>query len=102
MGTTGITLRRKLGAVRLWWRATRILSGLTWALSAVILLALICYHSDRLLVLSSHAREMWRTGIEVSALLLLVLVLLRPLLHAARCKLHFTAGDWHLESQGGL
>lgn len=31
-----------------------------------------------------------------------VRVLLRPLLHAARCKLHFTAGHWHLQSQGGL
>ena len=80
MGTTGETLRRKLGAVRLWWRATRVLSGLTWALSAVVLLALICYHSDRLLVLSSHAREMWRTGIEAAGLLLLILALLRPLL----------------------
>ncbi len=80
MGTTGITLQRKLGAVRLWWRATRVLSGVTWALSAVVVLALICYHSDRLLVLSSHAREMWRTGIGVSSLLLLALALLRPLL----------------------
>ena len=80
MGYTGDTLQRKLAAVRRWWRATRVLSGLTWGLSVVVALALVCYHSDRLMVLSPHAREMWRAGIGAAAVLCGLLALLRPLL----------------------
>lgn len=80
MGYSGEPLQRKLAATRHWWRLTRVLSGLTWVLSIVVLLALICYHSDRIIVLSVQAREMWRTGIALTAVLTLLLALLQPLL----------------------
>ena len=80
MEIQGVTLQRKLAAARQWWRLTRVLSGLTWVLSLVVLLALICYHSDRLLVLSVHARENWRIGIALTAGLTLLLALAQPLL----------------------
>jgi hypothetical protein len=75
----GSTLQQKIAATRRWWRATRVLGGLTWVLSVVIVLGLICYQCDRHLALSASAREAWRTGIELAGVLTLLTALLRPL-----------------------
>ena len=91
MEIQGATLQRKLAATRRWWRLTRVLSGLTWVLSLVVLLALICYHSDRLLVLSVHARENWRIGIALAAGFTFLLALAQPLLR--RLSDHSVAAD---------
>ncbi len=80
MQHSGAPLQQKLASTRRWWRITRVLSGLTWVCSLVLILALVCYHSDRLLVLSIHARENWRTGIGGIAIVTLLLALIQPLL----------------------
>lgn len=80
MGSSGELLQQKLAATRRWWRISRVITGVTWVLSLVLLLALICYHSDRLIVLSVQARETWRTGIGITAFVTLALALLQPLL----------------------
>lgn len=74
------SLRRKLAATRLWWRTAHVLSGILFAVSAVVALALLCYHFDRRLTLSAHARELWRTGIGLTALVALLTAFLRPIL----------------------
>lgn len=73
-------LQRKLAGARRWWRATRMASGLAWASCLLVLLALGCYHADRLWALSTVAREQWRLLIVSSALVALLIALLRPLL----------------------
>jgi hypothetical protein len=75
----GSTLQQKIAATRRWWRATRVLGGLTWVLSVVIMLGLVCYQFDRHLALSASAREAWRAAIEIAGVFTLLAALLRPL-----------------------
>ncbi len=53
-------LRRKLAGTRRWWRATRFLGATAWLFAALAALALVCYHADRVWILSASARETWR------------------------------------------
>ncbi|HZO86766.1 MAG TPA: hypothetical protein VFB38_00400 [Chthonomonadaceae bacterium] len=80
MKESGDPIQQKLALTRRWWRTMRLLAGLAWVVCVVVLLGLICYHADRALVLSALAREKWRLGIGVAALITLVLALVRPLL----------------------
>ena len=73
-------LQQKLAATRVWWRTTRVLTGLSWILVVVVALGLLCYHFDRWLALSAQARVLWLYAIAVSALLTLLFALLRPAL----------------------
>lgn len=76
----GVSLERKLAAMRHWWRTTRALSGLAWTVGVVIALGLLCYHSDRFTGgLSIPAREAWRIVILLGGLATLGIALLRPL-----------------------
>jgi hypothetical protein len=80
MKQIGEPLEQKLAATRRWWRATRLLVGLAWTVSVVLLLGLLCYHADRALVLSAGAREAWRFGILLAGLATLLLTVARSLL----------------------
>jgi hypothetical protein len=64
----GEPLVQKLAGTRRWWRITRLLAGTGWAACAVIALALLCYHLDRALALSSAARVFWRAAIALAGL----------------------------------
>jgi hypothetical protein len=81
MEPIGTSLQRKLAATRLWWRATRLFGGVAWAASALICAALVCYHADRLMALSSSAREFWRLGIFAAGAAVLLILWLRTLLY---------------------
>jgi hypothetical protein len=81
MEPIGTPLQRRLAATRHWWRATRLFGGLAWAVCALILVALVCYHTDRLMTLSASAREYWRLGIGAAGLGVLLAVWLSALLH---------------------
>ncbi len=76
----GEPLQQKLAVTRRWWRATRSLAGVAWIVCVVVALGLICYHADRMLVLSPGARQTWRIGIGFAGLGTLLLLLLRPIL----------------------
>ncbi len=54
------SLQRKLAQTRQWWRTTRVMSGIAWALCTIIALALVCYQIDSHLVLAGPARNAWR------------------------------------------
>ncbi|HLJ53975.1 MAG TPA: hypothetical protein VKT77_02995 [Chthonomonadaceae bacterium] len=81
MEPIGSNLQRKLAATRHWWRLTRLFGGVAWALSAVICVALACFHADRLMALSAPAREYWRFGIVATGVAVLFALWLRALLH---------------------
>ena len=80
MEQIGKPLQRKLASARNWWRVTRLAGGIAWAVTALIALALVCYHTDRLMTLSASAREYWRLGIGVSGLVVLLAAWLAVLL----------------------
>jgi len=46
-------LQAKFADTRHWWRMTRALGGLGWAVCVVVALGLACYHADRALALSA-------------------------------------------------
>ena len=75
---TARPLERKLAATRVWWRATRVVTGLCWIAAVVIALSLLCYHLDRSLALSAQARILWLYGIGTAALLTFLFGLIRP------------------------
>jgi hypothetical protein len=81
MEPIGTPLQRRLSATRRWWRVTRLAGGLAWAVTALVCVALVCYHTDRLLALSASAREYWRLGIAAVGLTVLLVLWLRALLH---------------------
>jgi hypothetical protein len=73
-------LRQKLAATRRWWRTTRLLNGLAWAVSVTVLLGLICFHWDAHWTLNMRGRELWRLAILGSGACVLLLTALRTLL----------------------
>src|SRR5579862_3116600 len=73
-------LRQKLAATRRWWRTTRLLNGLAWAVSIVVLMGLICYHWDAHWTLNTRGRELWRLVIVGAGGGALLLMGLRALL----------------------
>ena len=74
-------LQRKLAATRNWWRVTRLAGGAAWAITALVCVSLVCYHTDRLATLSASAREYWRVGIFAVGSAVLLVLWLRTLLH---------------------
>jgi hypothetical protein len=60
-----------------------MLGACAWALCTLLLLALACYHADRVWVLTASARELWRASVVAAAALvgagLVLAALLRPL-----------------------
>ena len=78
--TTGNPLRQKLAGTRHWWRTTRTLSAFAWTIGVVILLALVCYHSDRAFILSPSGRQAWKVIIPLVGAGALLAGLLRALL----------------------
>ena len=68
MEPMGKPIQQKLDATRRWWRASRLLGGVAWTLAVLVVLALICFHTDRLLTLSASARETWRLLIALASL----------------------------------
>ncbi len=76
---TGNPLRQKLAGARQWWRTTRSLSALAWTVGITIVLALICYHSDRALALSPAGRQAWKVIIPLAGAGVLIFGLLRAM-----------------------
>ncbi len=79
-GTGSSTLEQKLAATRQWWRATRILRGVAWAVCVVFAIALICYRIDSHFVLSPSARITWRFAILLSGIAVLAITTLATLM----------------------
>src|SRR5437016_5528672 len=86
MEPMGKPIQQKLDTTRRWWRVTRLMGGLAWTLAVLVVLALICFHTDRVLILSASARENWRLVIALVGLGVLgtafLLTLLRRLTDA--------------------
>lgn len=60
------SLLQKLATTRNWWRLTRVIGGVAWTISLLILFGLLCFHVDRTTTLSAAARENWRLIILLS------------------------------------
>lgn len=75
-----LPLQQKFAVTRRWWRTTRAVAGSAWIVGIVVALGLACFHFDRVLVLSSRARELWLAGIAGAACVVALLALVRPLL----------------------
>lgn len=54
-----LALRTKLGRARRYWALLDAVAGAGWLLVVLLLAALLCFHLDRLLVLSPAARVAW-------------------------------------------
>src|SRR4051794_16729315 len=77
---TQLALRAKLDHARSYWRAVLAAEGGLWTLAAVLTAFVLCFHVDRMLVLSKEARVgVWAAlGILFSGFL--IYLVLRPLL----------------------
>src|SRR4051794_18463128 len=77
---TQLALRAKLDHARSYWRAVLAAEGGLWTLAAVLTAFVLCFHVDRMLVLSKEARlGVWALlGILFSGFL--IFLVLRPLL----------------------
>lgn len=67
-------LAHKLAGTRRYQKMILILAGIAWVLTVTLVIALLCYHVDKMLALSSGARVLWRTFTLIMGLLSILLL----------------------------